>query len=71
VHAFTKLGEVHTAQATASNDQDPAGRRRTAARLRRELQRIEARDFFPPAERETARRATDQLAATNLSEARR
>jgi Protein ChrB, N-terminal len=38
-------------------------RRRTVARLRRELQRIGRRDFFPPPEREQARHAVDELAA--------
>lgn len=42
---------------------DGAARRRTLARLRRELRRIERRDFFPPAERQHARRAVDALAA--------
>lgn len=34
----------------------------TAARLRRELRRISQRDYFPPAEREDARRAVASLA---------
>jgi hypothetical protein len=34
------------------------------ARLRRELQRIGRRDYFPPLERETARVAVEDLAAT-------
>jgi hypothetical protein len=38
--------------------------RRTASRLRRELRRVEARDFFSPPEREMARRAVERLAAT-------
>lgn len=43
----------------------PAGRRRRSlARLRRELRRIRRRDFFPPAEREQAQVAVEQLAAT-------
>jgi len=33
------------------------------SRLRRELHRIEARDFFPPPEREAARQAVEALAA--------
>jgi hypothetical protein len=37
-------------------------RRRTAARLRRQLTRTERRDFFPPPERELARRAVEDLA---------
>lgn len=36
--------------------------RRTLARLRRELQRIERRDFFPPLERDEARKAVRDLA---------
>jgi hypothetical protein len=43
-------------------------RRRTLARLRRELHRIRRRDFFPPAERERAEAAVAQLAAA-LAEA--
>lgn len=35
--------------------------RRTAERLRRELRRIEARDHYPPKERERARRAVERL----------
>jgi hypothetical protein len=43
---------------------DPSGpRRRTLGRLRRELHRIRARDYFPPPERELARQAVDELAA--------
>ena len=38
-------------------------RRRTLARLRRELGRIERRDYFPPPEREQARSAVEALAA--------
>lgn len=37
--------------------------RRTVARLRRELHRIEGRDFFPSGRREAARRSLDALAA--------
>jgi hypothetical protein len=36
-------------------------RAQTAARLRRELRRISQRDYFPPAEREEARRAVESL----------
>jgi hypothetical protein len=42
----------------------PGQRRRSLARLRRELRRIRSRDFFPPAEREQAEAAVAQLAAT-------
>jgi hypothetical protein len=45
--------------------QQPSGlQRRTLGRLRRELRRIRARDYFPPPEREQAQRAVDQLAAS-------
>lgn len=40
----------------------PSQRRRTLARLRRELRRIRARDYFPPPEAEQARRAVQALA---------
>jgi hypothetical protein len=33
----------------------------TVARLRRELRRIAQRDYFPPPEREEARRAVESL----------
>jgi hypothetical protein len=47
----------------ARAQEDPAGaRRRTLARLRRELQRIRLRDYFPPPERELAHRAVEELA---------
>jgi len=49
---------IETVAATAEPE-----RRRTAARLRRELQRIRARDFFPPPERKRAERAVERLAA--------
>jgi len=45
---------------TARNEPDVA-RRRTIARLRREFRRVAQRDFFPPAEREQARRAISAL----------
>ena len=42
----------------------PSGqRRRTLGRLRRELRRVRARDYFPPPERELAQQAVDELAA--------
>jgi len=39
-------------------------RRRSLARLRRELRRIRLRDYFPPKERELAHRAVDDLATS-------
>jgi hypothetical protein len=53
-----------TEEADIAAEQEPWLRRRTLARLRRELQRIRRRDFFPPAERERAEIAVAELAAT-------
>jgi hypothetical protein len=50
-----------TAEAAAARDRDPVARRRIAARLRRELHRIDARDFYTPAERDAARQAVEDL----------
>jgi len=47
------------AAATEAGDERRA---RTVGRLRRELHRIGQRDFFPPAERDVARQAVDDLA---------
>jgi hypothetical protein len=52
------------ADAEASDGEAEVTRRRVVARLRRELQRIGRRDYFPPRERELARRAVDRLAAS-------
>src|SRR5437762_2367565 len=49
--------------ATAARAERPGPRRRTLGRLRRELRRIRARDHFPPAERELAQQAVEELAA--------
>lgn len=60
------VADEYTAVRLAARDAldlDDAGRRRTAARLRRELARIRARDFFPRPEREQAQRAVDRLAS--------
>jgi hypothetical protein len=51
-------------EAGAAAEQEPWLRRRTLARLRRELHRIRRRDFFPPPEREQAEAAVGELAAT-------
>ena len=48
--------------ATAAAGEAPGVRRRTLARLRRELQRIRRRDFFPPPERRRAEDAVEALA---------
>lgn len=52
-------------EATQIWDAEPAARRRVLARLRRELYRIGQRDYFPPAERDAARAAVDNLAAVS------
>jgi hypothetical protein len=52
-----------TAEAASMHGADAATRRRSAARLRRELHRIQARDYFPPPSREASRRAVEGLAA--------
>ncbi len=50
------IGEVENVRA------QPSGRRRSLGRVRRELRRIRARDYFPPPERELAQQAVDELA---------
>jgi hypothetical protein len=50
------------AAAAAGATGTPAERRRTLARLRRELRRIGSRDHFPPPERADARHAVEALA---------
>jgi hypothetical protein len=52
------IGEV-----AGAREQPLGQRRRTLARLRRELRRIQARDYFPPTERELAQRALEELMA--------
>jgi ChrB-like protein len=59
-----------TAEADTARTADPLTRRRTAVRLRRELHRIQGRDFFTCPQRETARRAVEHLAADTAEEAR-
>jgi ChrB-like protein len=49
--------------ATAARSERPGQRRRTLGRLRRELRRIRARDYFPPSERQLGQEAVDELAA--------
>jgi hypothetical protein len=53
-----------TSEALDAEAADEAVRRRTLGRLRRELQRIGRRDFFPPEEGEAAHRAVESLART-------
>jgi hypothetical protein len=49
--------------ARAAEAEAATARRRTLARLRREMRRIRARDYFPPPERAEAETALDDLAA--------
>ena len=55
--------EVVIANAAEARVEARGQRRRTLARLRRELRRIRARDYFPPPQAEAARRAVEELAA--------
>ena len=54
---------VVIADTRAANAASDIERRRTLARLRRELRRIGLRDHFPPPERDQARVAVEALAA--------
>lgn len=65
VRMATTIGSEYTAliaDAEHVTDQAPGNRRRSLARLRRELRRIRARDYFPPPERERAQQAIEALA---------
>jgi hypothetical protein len=52
---------VLMAAALAAREEPSGQRRRTLGRLRRELHRIRARDYFPSLERERAQQAIDEL----------
>jgi hypothetical protein len=56
--------EAVIADAASNGDESDVVRRRVAARLRRELQRIGKRDYFPPPQRAMARAAVERLAAS-------
>lgn len=58
------------AEATTMRDAAAASRRRAAARLRRELHRIQARDYFSTPSCDNARRAVEDLAAASDARAR-
>lgn len=58
------------AEAEAAAAEGSRRHRRTLARLRRELERISRRDYFPPAERDRARAAVEALARALELEAR-
>ena len=57
------------AEAAAAKGADQTNRRRTAARLSRELCRIGDRDFFPPPQREHAEHAVASLLADHSQRA--
>src|SRR5215468_12400784 len=59
-----------TAEAQAARGTGPAAQRRAVTRLRRELHRIQARDFFSCPQQEIARRAVEGLAAADTAGAR-
>src|SRR5438874_13496370 len=48
-------------EAAGARAESPGQQRRTLSRLRRELRRIRARDYFPPPEAEAARAAVEEL----------
>jgi hypothetical protein len=51
-------------EARAAQSSRPVDRRRTLARLRRELRRVGARQYFPTREADAARKAVEALAKT-------
>jgi hypothetical protein len=55
------------AEAATLRAADAAARRRAVTRLRRELHRIQDRDFFTCPQREAARRAIEHLAAADTT----
>ena len=57
-----KQGIAEAAEAAQSSG--PVERRRTLARLRRELRRVGARQYFPTREAQIARKAVEALAKT-------
>ena len=59
------------AEAEAAASEGTRRHRRTLVRLRRELERIGRRDYFPPPERERAREAVEALARALELEASR
>jgi hypothetical protein len=58
------------AEAAAVRTADAVARRRAVARLRRELHRIQGRDFFTCPQGEAARRAVEHLAGADTAGAR-
>ena len=68
--AIAEEYEAVAAEAATTQNTDETTRRRVTARLRRELQRLEARDFFSPPQRDAASRAVEDLAANVAAVAR-
>ena len=58
------------AGADAASTSEPGAQRRALVRLRRELHRIQDRDYFTCPQREAARRAVERLAAADPAGAR-
>ena len=56
--------EAVVADAESCDGEAEVVRRRVVARLRRELQRIGRRDYFPPPQRDVARAAVERLAVS-------
>lgn len=63
-----EVAEAYRSLAAAAEEASDDPQCRTLARLRRELSRIERRDYFPPSERDEARAAIELLAAALESE---
>jgi cobalamin biosynthesis protein CobD/CbiB len=55
------------AEASAVRTADATAQRRAATRLRRELHRIQSRDFFTCPQREAARRAVESLVVADTA----
>jgi hypothetical protein len=53
---------------TTTADDPRASRRRVVHTLRRQWRSVDRRDYFPPPEREIARRAIDDLAASMVAD---
>jgi hypothetical protein len=59
-----------TAEADAARTADPVARRRAVVRLRRELHRIQGRDFFDCPQHDAARHAVENLATADTTRVR-
>jgi hypothetical protein len=70
ITVLVATGEIITAAAESALESGEVQRRRTLARLRRELRRVGSRDYFPPPERDGARAAVERLAPASVEVAR-